>query len=1134
MFETPPRFKSCQTTGNIFNESEEQEITGFNGLFHFKENVKEIMECKLFINRHKMKLFPVSIQLILLVLLCSCSGRSSFNSDFSLIESGFKNIPDSQQISVYWYWLNDNISKEGVVKDLQAMKKAGINRAFIGNIGLGPDEVPYGRVKLFSDEWWEILHTALKTATDLKIDIGIFNSPGWTQSGGPWIRPEQSMRYLNTSEIFVTGPNQFNSKLITPNKDFQRVKVIAYEVPADFELNLRALKTIITSFPEIRNIEEIMDGDLATQVNLPSKQSVTVNFEVSEMAVIRSLIIYTSHNPIKAKGELYSRENGEFIKIKEFEINRSNSSLSVGFDPYAPVVLSVPETRSDSFRLVISDADPAGRIAEVELTSSPRIERYPEKSLAKMFPTPHPYWHEYMWPVQPEISDQSMVINPEKVIDITGNLTQDGVLRWSVPAGKWVIMQTGMTSTGIVTAPASPEGTGLEADKMSREHVTFHFDSFLGEIIRRIPPADRRTWKVVVADSYERGAQNWTDDFIIDFRSRFGYDPVPFIPALKGYVVRSRGVSDRFLWDLRRMVADKLAYDYLGGLTEESHKNGMTTWLENYGHWGFPGEFLQYGGQSDEVSGEFWSEGNLGDIEVRAASSCAHIYGKRKVSAESFTSGGDFFYRYPATMKKRGDRFFTEGINNTLLHVYIQQPGDVPPGVIATFGNEFNRHNTWFSQIDLFINYLKRSNFMLQQGNYVADVAYFIGEDVPKMTGICEPKLPKGYSFDYINSEIIMNRAYVRDGKIILPDGMFYRILVLPVLETMRPELLNKIKELVQDGAVVLGPAPRYSPSLQNYPACDQQVQKLASELWGTTDGKEIKSARFGSGMILTGMTLEEVFDLIKVIPDCKFPYDDPLLFIHRKIKDGDIYFITNQSDKTITVNPEFRVSGKSPELWDPSTGNIRPLHAFEMKPESTSVPLKLEAYESAFIFFRKTNRKPQGGKGELNFPEPVVIKELQGPWTVSFEPGKRGPVKPVVFTTLHDWSTDNNDSIKYYSGSAIYKASFTLNLSDREKRLFIDLGSVKVMAKVKLNGKYVGGVWTAPWRIEISDAVREGENALEVEVVSTWVNRLIGDSVLPAEERGTWCNIDHFGPQNRLDPSGLTGQVKIVELAFR
>lgn len=369
------------------------------------------------------------------------------------------------------------------------------------------------------------------------------------------------------------------------------------------------------------------------------------------------------------------------------------------------------------------------------------------------------------------MDDASLTVEPNRVLDISSFLTGDN-LEWDVPAGDWVVMRMGMRPTGVKNSPADPEATGLETDKMSRKHVAAHFEALMGEICRRIPEADRRSWKVVVQDSYETGGQNFTDDFLESFRQRYGYDALPFLPAYEGYVVESRDRTDRFLWDMRRLVADRIAYDYVGGLRDISHKYGLRTWLENYGHWGFPGEFLQYGGQSDEIGGEFWSFGELGNIENRAASSCGHIYGKNKISAESFTSGGRPFECYPATMKQRGDRFFTEGVNNTLLHVYISQPSDGRvPGVNAFFSSEFNRLNTWYSQLDLFTSYLKRVNYMLQQGLNVADVAYFIGEDTPKMTGITEPALPKGFQFDYINAEVIERDLFVKDGLLTLPHG---------------------------------------------------------------------------------------------------------------------------------------------------------------------------------------------------------------------------------------------------------------------------------------------------------------------------------------------------------------------------
>jgi len=655
----------------------------------------------------------------------------------------------------------------------------------------------------------------------------------------------------------------------------------------------------------------------------------------------------------------------------------------------------------------------------------------------------------------------------------------------------------------------------------------------LGEILRRIPAADRKTWKVAVQDSYETGGQNWTDGMLDKFKANYGYDALPYLPVLSGKVVGSPDQSDRFLWDLRRFIADRVAYDYVGGLRDVCKPYGLHTWLENYGHWGFPGEFLQYGGQSDEIGGEFWSEGSLGDIENRAASSCAHIYGKRKVSAESFTAGGRPYQRYPEVMKPRGDRFFTEGINNTLLHVYIEQPSDNQvPGINANFGNEFNRHNTWFSYMDLFTKYLKRCNMMLQQGLYVADAAYFIGEDAPKMTGVTDPALPKGYSYDYINGEVLRDRVKVVGHQLVLPDGMSYNILVLPKLETIRPELLQKIKELVQQGATILGPEPQRSPSLQNYPSADAEVQKLAAELWGDINGTTIRKNAIGNGLVLSGMTMQEALDLLKIIPDVKVRDEDPLLYIHRTTSEGDMYFVSNQSNQILKVNPAFRITGKQPEFWDAVTGNVRSLPEYTQTASTTSVPLKLEPFQSAFILFRQDAVKKKASLA-VNFPEPKSQATITSPWHVVFDVKSRGPKNPVLFDKLTDWTLNQNDSIKYYSGTAVYQNDFQIKKAGKNEKIYLNLGEVSVMAKVKVNGLEVGGVWTAPWQLDITNAVKSGKNTVEISVVNNWANRLIGDSKLDPSERKTWTSYPLFQPGDQLQASGLKGPVSIQVVKF-
>ncbi len=1032
-------------------------------------------------------LLTASAFLFLLLGMCSCKEEGV--DSIAVIEKNFKDIPESQKLAVYWYWIGGNMSKDGVIKDLQSMKEVGINRVQIGMIGASQG-VPQGPVRMFTDEWWDILHTALKTAGELDIEVGLFNCPGWSQSGGPWVETSQAMRYLASSKVVVEGPAKFSESLPQVGEDAQDVKVLAYPYVGStvgFSLN--------------GNPEELYE----------------IIFTSEEPVTVRSLTITPVKTPASSTAEFFVKQEGKWRSVDRILIDRSNPADHVGFNPYAPVVISLPEIEGSEFKLKM---ERPGLVENVELSDQPAVERYPEKSLAKMWQTPHPMFDAYEWRDQPSYSVTS--IQAEDIQDISSKMSKDGVLTWDVPEGKWVIERTAMLPTGVEDSPAPPEGTGLETDKMSKKHIRAHFDNYLGEILKKIPARDRKTFRIVVEDSYETGGQNWTDDLIPDFKKAYGYDPTPYIPVINGVVVGSPEISDRFLWDLRRLIADQVAYNYVGGLREISHEHGMTTWLENYGHWGFPGEFLQYGGQSDEIAGEFWSFGDLGNIENRIASSCGHIYGKPRVWAESFTCGGPDFTQYPGQMKQRGDRFFTEGINATLLHVYIQQPDDRVPGINANFGNEFNRKNTWYSQMDVFAKYLKRCNYMLQQGRYVADVAYFISEDAPKMNGEMVPALPYGYSFDYINAEVLL-ASDVEDGKLILPSGMVYSVLVLPQVKTMRPELLAHLQKLVDKGLVMLGPEPERSPSLEGYPESDEKVREMAAKMWQSGSGARM--VRYGDGRIYNNADLEYVLSDIGVKPD--FSIGDPSIpvqFIHLTLEDAEIYFLSNQSDRKIAFDGIFNVSCEAPELWNPLTCETRLLPQFETVERGIKLPLEFDAFESSFIVFRKDAAAAAEGK---NYPSGKLLASVTAPWKVDFQEGRGGPEGTVTLDSLSDWTLSASPAIKYFSGTATYSNTFNLN-SLPQSPVYIDLGRVMVMAKVKINGEYAGGVWTAPYRLNVTDLLKEGENSLEVEVVNCWRNRIIGEMSMPESERFTFQTKTYLDASSELQSSGLLGPVEI------
>lgn len=857
--------------------------------------------------------------LIIFLITILAAFKQDDQDDFDNLRNGFIKPPDSIRITAFYYWLNNHISKEGVVKDLRAMKEAGITRVFIGtNIrnrtSMSRDTTGqfFRKVKVFSEEWWDVLHTALKTASDLDIEVGLFNCPGWSQSGGPWVKPEQAMRYLDASVIRVKGPALISKHLEKTDPFFQDVKVFALRVPHDYQQNLLDMPGTKISAHGINIIPPL---NKKAKYIITEKESALI-IELPKEVTIRSLIFYP-YEDLNVIADVQIKTDTGFKSIQKAEIIRSRTveDLAKGFEPHAPFFLSLNEVTAKTLRIIFrKNGNGISQLSNIVMSSTPVIKNLPEKKLAKVVAS------SPSWTGSKNKTEQNKNISfpsPQDVIDISQYMSKDGLLKWNAPKGDWIIMRTGMRYIDVRNGPASFEAEGLEVDKMNKEHVRMHFNSFIGQILNRIPEKDRRTFKMVIMDSYERGGFNFTDGFLADFKKRFGYDATPFLPVYSGHIIGSPEISDRFLWDMRRMVADRLSYDYVGGMSEISHQQGLRTWLENYGHSGYPGEFLQYGGQSDEVAGEYWVE-PISDrrFENRGAASTAHTYGKNKVWSESFTSGSwtkSFEYStYPRELKSLSDWAFVQGVNSTVLHLYIQQPyEDMYPGIDAWFGTEFNRKNTWFPHLDLFTLYHRRCNFMLQQGKNVADIAYYIGEDNPIMRGALEPKLPKGYNYDFINAEVILRDLAVKDGKFILPDGTSYRLLVLPSQETMRPDVLQKIEQLVAAGGIILGAPPSRSPSLQNFPNADRMIKQLARQLWGA--GSE-KIHTYGKGIVFNGADLTKILQTIALAADL-YIGNDSIQYTHRTLNGKDIYFLANLSGKDVKFNATFRVSRMKPEL---------------------------------------------------------------------------------------------------------------------------------------------------------------------------------------------------------------------------
>lgn len=733
--------------------------------------------------------------------------------------------------------------------------------------------------------------------------------------------------------------------------------------------------------------------------------------------------------------------------------------------------------------------------------------------------------------------------NIREAVDLTGKF-QEGILKWEVPEGSWTILRFGFTMAAKrVSEPSAAVPPSWEIDPLSSAAMDRHFQATGAKLIEDAGPLAARTLKYMHIDSWEIGNPSWTASFPEEFRARRGYDPIPYLPALAGKAVTNNEVTERFQWDYRRTLADLIAENYYGRLSKLSHEHGLGTHPESGGpFYTHAIDGLECEGTNDIPMAEFWAsrfpytfqsefeEGvscnffrssesdfpacNYGS--VRQAATAAHIYGKPLCQAEAYTSFNDDWTEDPFFLKPYGDKAFCVGLTRNVLCFYVHQPElNARPGFQwAHVGTHFDRNITWWEKSHAWLTYLARCQYMLRQGMFAADILYFCGEAIPNFV-LLDRKPLAGYDFDTVNAQVLLTSATAKDGRIVLPGGMSYRYLVIPegAGAAMTPAVVKKLGELVESGVTLLGSRPKHAPGLTDYPRCDEKVMQLADALWGSdTAASGMRTA--GKGRVIWGKTLGEVIHADRLPPDVEWsglPGDVQLDWIHRRSGSADIYFIANLSDRQVKVELTFRMKEKLPELWDPVTGSMEELDEFREENGRTAVPVQFEKRQSFFVVFRRASHGAHPAAGKRNFPRITDLVTLTGPWEVRFDPAWGGP-KSVTFEQLEDWSKRSEASIRYYSGTATYRKTFDLPQGIRGP-LFLDLGVVKNLAQVRLNGKDLGVVWTAPWRVAIGDAAREKENELEIEVVNLWPNRLIGDGKLPKDQRRTVTNVLTYEP---------------------
>ncbi len=865
------------------------------------------------------------------------------------LKDGFLNPPNSAKPQTWWHWMNGNITKAGITADLEAMKQIGLGGATIVNVDCG---IPRGPVNFMSPEWREDFKFAVQEASRLGLELCVENCAGWSSSGGPWNTVTNAMQRVTTSETHITGPKHFNDILPLPPTKlgfYRDIAVLAFPAPADESVRMNDFSPAASASGSDQPGNKLTDGDAKTCIRLAAPKRDKPQFaqlEFSKPFAARTIRIVGGPGIPECSGELQVSDDGKkFRTVESFAFGRRGSTtrtLSLGAQPIAARFWRVQFTKADAKAKDIP-------LAEIELAPRLTIANIDAKA---------GFNGGFVLSSSESNDATAGAIKRRDVIDLTAKLTADGTLDWQAPAGEWLVLRLGYTPTGQNNHPAPKEGEGLECDKFSKAALDAHWDGFMQKILDDLGPLAGQTLNTSLIDSYEVGGQNWSEHFRNEFQKRRGYDPLQFLPTFTGRVVDSPAASERFLWDLRRTIADLFAENYFGHFAELCRQHGLLNAVEPYTG---PFESIQSGAPADVVMGEFWS-GSQGHPSVKLAASIAHIYGKSIVAAESFTASPDpgRWQNDPYSLKTLGDLMYCQGLNRYVFHRYAMQPwtNRWPGMTMGQWGFHFERTVTWWGEGKPWIDYIAHCEFLLQQGRAVADAAYFTGESAPVEMRAGDPALPAGYDYDAVNADVLLHGATVKNGRLTLASGANYAALILPPNDAnLTPQVLQRIGELVQAGATVVGPRPQHSPSLTDFPKCDARVEKLAGELWGKCDGTKVLENAAGKGHIVWGKSLADVFAAQSLKPDFEFQgagANSRLAYVHRIAGDADIYFVSNQRRQFDTSDCTFRTGGKLPELWHPDTGIIEPAPVWSTQDGRTTVQLNFDPAGSVFVIFRQ------------------------------------------------------------------------------------------------------------------------------------------------------------------------------------
>jgi hypothetical protein len=1053
----------------------------------------------------------------------------------------FQNPPPSAKPWVFWYWMQAAVSKEGITADLEAMKEAGIGGAYLMPIkGITGPPLYSPPAEQLSPLWWQMVKHAMQEAERLQLKIAMHVSDGFALAGGPWITPDLSMRKVVWQKTFVRGASSFNAPLFKPTDDDSYKDIAVFALPVVQE-------RVISTYVEIPIVTTSTGQPAQFLIKDTSRESFRcdtpcwVQYEFKRPFTARSAVVHTNGNNYQSHRLTIevSDDGKNFRRHTQLEAPRHGWQ-----DTDADVTHGFPAVTARYYRFLYNragsepgaeDLDAAKwrqslKISGLRLSAEPVIHQYEGKNGS--------VWRVSTSTTQQQAPD-SVCIPMKGIIDISDKLQADGMLKWEAPPGLWMILRMGHVSTRHTNATGGG-GKGLECDKFNPEAVKLQFDKWFGEAIRQVGPGlAKNVLSILHVDSWECGSQNWSPVFREEFQKRRGYDLLPYLPVMAGIPLQSTEKSESFLYDLRTTIAELINDNFYGTLSTLAKTKGVAFSAESIAPTMLSDGMLHYN-KVDLPMGEFWHNSPTHDKpnDMLDAISGAHIYGKPIIQAEAFTTLRMAWDEHPGNLKALQDRNYALGINRLVYHVFTHNPWmNKKPGMtLDGIGLYFQRDQTWWKPGKAWVQYAQRCQAMLQLGKPVVDIAVFTGDELPRravlpdrlvetlpgifgdsivqsekkrLANIGEPlrELPAGvthsanmadpedwidplhgYAYDSFNPDVL-RLAAVKNGRIELPGGASYGLLVVPLPNKLSPNKMTaktiaRIESLEKAGAKIV-----------RGPYTDNSFARLGIE------------------------TDFEAYDVF-------WQPAKEIAWTHRRGNGFDIYFVSNQKDSTQDIGLSLRIKGKAPELWDPVTGEIYKVVDWRVNHDRTELSVLLPSYGSMFIVFRQNASPPPGRRGTTIKPGPTAMDTLKNVWLVKFDTACGGPAPQVVFDKLQDWSLHPDSNIRYYSGTASYSQHF--NVKKTNKRVWLDVGEVANLATIYVNGVNCGVAWTAPYRVEITAALHDGDNELRIEVTNTWANRLIGDQFLPVEKRITWTTAPFRLKGKPLLKAGLLGPVTL------